>query len=516
MKHSDPARVSPPTDAHPAGIEARAASSAVDESEGLTWLPAWRLRELIVAGEVSSVEVVRHFLDRIDRFEPSLNAFRLLDAAGALEQAARADDAVRAGVALGPLHGVPIAVKELFFVEGFPVPGTYASYLADRDAEVPLATRDDIEVERLRAAGAVIVGVTVAALGATPGMTDSSQLPHNPWVLSHTAGASSAGNGAAVAAGLVPLALGDDGGGSIRVPSAFNGLVGVTPTRGRVPHIDYRSPAPRPVVGVGPMTRSVRDAAVTLQLLAGPDGRDVVCLQDDPADYLATLDSGVRGTRFLWTDDFGFASMPASVASPQTLALVREAADQLERQGAVVTQTPVTWEAPLLSWLAVAQLENGPLPPDWAEYALSDQEVVDAFDARARNWRRFRDVFDQHDFVLSPTVAYPAPELDAWVELCQEEGGHPKHLLVLESVAALTMMCNVLGLPALSVPAGFVDGLPVGLQVIGRPGSEGDLLRVAQAFLAGRSDSRNVTSVAGTAEGGKSGERALEDSRAIR
>jgi hypothetical protein len=128
---------------------ARAASIGVDESDGLTWLPAWRLRELIVTGEVSSVEVVRHFLARIEALDPTLHAFRRFDAEGALDQARRADEAVRTGQSLGPLHGVPIAVKELFFVTGFPVPGSYSSYLEDRVGESPVATRDDVEVERL-------------------------------------------------------------------------------------------------------------------------------------------------------------------------------------------------------------------------------------------------------------------------------------------------------------------------------------------------------------------------------
>jgi aspartyl-tRNA(Asn)/glutamyl-tRNA(Gln) amidotransferase subunit A len=435
---------------------------------------------MIARGEVSSVEVVRHFLGRIGEREPVLQAFRELDEESALEQAARADDAVRAGHALGPLHGVPIAVKELFSVRGFPVPGSYSSYLEDREgARPPLAPRDDVEVERLRAAGAVIVGVTVAALGPTPGMSDASGLPRNPWNVAHTAGGSSAGNGAAVAGGLIPLAIGDDGAGSVRLPSAFCGLVGLSPTRGLVPHVDYESVAPRATVTVGPMARSARDAAVAMNVLAGPDGRDLVCLQDEPRDYLADLEAGVGGMRFLWTADFGFASMPDLVRSPHAVAVADAALGALERAGGQVVRGTVAWEDPMSSWLAVQQLMA---VGGNAAHAIPEQQMVAALEARDRNWRRFREVFAEHDFVVSPTIQFAAPTLDVWTELCQGAD-----LLVMRSFAGHTLMCNVLGLPAISIPAGFVDGMPIGLQVIGRPGSDARLLRVAEAFLAATS-----------------------------
>lgn len=462
-------------------IEARAASAAIDRSQGLTWLPAWQLREMIVRREVSAVEVAQHFLNRIEELDSKLNAFRKLDAKSARDQAERADKAVKAGGALGPLHGVPIAFKELFSVKGFAAPGSYIS--EGKRGEPPLAARDDIEVERLRAAGAVIVGITVAALGPMPG-SDAARLPRNPWDVAYTPGGSSAGNGAAVAGGLLPMAIGDDGGGSVRLPSAFCGLLGLHPTRGRVPHVDYKSAAPRPTVTVGPMTRSVRDAAIALNILAGPDGRDFVCMQDRPPDYLAALETGVKGKRFAWTDDFGFASMPDALRSPRVTAAVRTATDVLQQAGASVTQAKTTWENPLLSWLAAQQLMSGTIVPGLAEQALSEAEIVAALESRQLNWRRFREVFAEHDFVISPTVQFTAPKIDDWIRLCEQKGGHPKHALWLDSIAAHTTMCNVLGIPAISIPAGFVDGMPVALQVIGRPGSEAELLQVAHVFLA--------------------------------
>lgn len=469
-------------------IGSRAASSALDWSQGLTWLPAWQLAKMIAKRDVSSVEVVRHFVTRIEEHDPELHAFRTVNAKEALAQAEQADRAAKTGDQLGPLHGVPIAFKELFAVKGFPVPGVYSSYLSDgRHGELPIAERDDVEVERLRAAGAIVVGVTVAALGPTPGMPNPTHLPRNPWKTSHTSGGSSAGNAAAVAGGLLPMAIGDDGGGSVRVPSAFCGLLGLAPTRGRVPHVDYKSAAPRPTVTVGPMTRSVEDAAIALHVLAAPDGRDFVCLQDTPPDYLDALCAGVGGKRFLWTESFGSPLLTGPLESPRTVSAIRAAAGMLERLGGTVEETTVAWEDPLRSWVAAQQLSGIDIA-SWFERGLSEKEMVDALDTRDRNWRRSRQVFSAYDFLVSPTVQFTAPKMDAWIELCTQLGGRPKHMLALDSLPAHTMMCNVLGIPAISIPAGFEDGMPIGLQVIGKPGSERDLLQVAQALLTGQED----------------------------
>ena len=450
------------------GFKARAASAAIDESDGLTWLPAWKLRDMVVKGEVTSVEVVQHFLRRIELYDGELNAFRKLDAQGALAQAALADKAVSRGGELGSLHGVPIAVKELFTVTGYPVPGSYFKYISGETHDQPLATRDDVEVERLREAGAIIVGITAAAGGIVPGV-DAAHLPRNPWDLSRTSGSSSAGNGAAVAAGLIPMAIGDDGGGSIRVPSAFCGLVGLIPSRGLVPHVDYQSVAPRATVTVGPMARNARDAAIAMQVLAGPDGRDFICLPDQPPDYIGTLGSGIGGKRFLWTDDFGFAVMPDTLRSPLTVSTLRGSTETLVQLGGRITQSRTMWENPRASLGAAAQLTG--------KEAVVETEIVAALECRRRNWQRFQKIFEEHDFVVSPTVPFPAPKMERWIKMWED----PR--VVMETAAAHTIMCNVLGLPAISIPAGFVDHMPVALQIIGKPGSEVGLLQVAEAFL---------------------------------
>lgn len=467
-----------------ASVQARAASGRVDKDGGLTWLPAWQLKEMIVKRQASSVEVVEHFLRRIEELDPQVHAFRELDAAGAREQAVSADKVIRSGGPVGLLQGVPIAVKELYTVKGFSLPGSYFSYVDPaKKPSFSKAVRDDVEVERLRTAGAVIVGTTIAGLGIAPGTPDAEHLPRNPWDLSRTTGGSSAGNGAAVAAGLLPMAMGDDGGGSVRLPSACCGLIGLHTTRGRIPHVDYKQAAPRPTVSVGPMVRHVRDAALALQVLAGPDGRDFVCMQDEPPDYLGELRQNIKGMRFTWTENFGFAVMPDSLRSPRVIAAIREAAGALRKAGGNLSQCSTVWENPLPAWLAAQQLATGANVPGLSEKGLTDSELIAAIESRRRNWQRFRDIFKEADFVISPTIQFIAPKLDAWIELCKQVGGDPEHNLVMDTFAAHTMMCNVLGLPAISVPAGFIDGMPVGLQIIGKPNSDAQLLQVANAFL---------------------------------
>jgi aspartyl-tRNA(Asn)/glutamyl-tRNA(Gln) amidotransferase subunit A len=226
-----------------------------------------------------------------------------------------------------------------------------------------------------------------------------------------------------------------------------------------------------------------------MQILSGPDGRDFVCMQEEPPDFIAAVDSGIAGKRFAWTDNFGFAPLPASLQSPDVISTVHAATSALQRAGASVARIATAWESPVASWLAAQQLLLGRNIPGLSEAPLSEAEMVAALDSRARNWRRFREVFAQYDFVISPTAHYTAPKIHDWVELWKQQVGRPKHGLVLDTSAGLGM-CNVLGLPAISVPAGFVDGLPVGLQVIGKRGSEAELLPVAQAVLAAQNDGK--------------------------
>jgi Asp-tRNA(Asn)/Glu-tRNA(Gln) amidotransferase A subunit family amidase len=452
------------TGAQVSSERARLATAKPRDEQDLTWLPAWRIRELVAAREVSPVEVTDHFLKRIEALDPVLHAFRMFDADSARAQARRAEQAVMSGEPLGPLHGVPVALKEHIPVRG----------LAWHDlltAKKSIAPRDAIEAERVRAAGAIVVGTTVAGLTALE-FGDSDRQPLNPWSTGHVTGDSSGGSACAAASAMTPVAIAIDGLGSTRLPAAFCGLVGVHPTRGRVPSIDWGQMGSRPLSTTGPLARDVRDAATILQVLAGPDGRDVMCLQDDPPDYLAGLQAGVRGLRLAWTEDFGYAGAYAGPSAAKVIDTVRRAALRLAEAGALVEPTSRTWPDP--SWAAGVVLAADPgiatrrdVPPE---------EVVRAREGRQAVWQAFRDALAAHDFVLSPTIQYPAPTRQEWAERWKA----PSYMA---TYAAHTAAANLLGWPALSVPAGLIDGLPVGLQVFGRPNSEPAMLRLAQAFL---------------------------------
>lgn len=244
-------------------------------TEELTWAPAWHIRELVGAREVSAVEVADHFLDRIEQCESVLQAFSNVDPDRVRLQAKAAEAAVLAGKDLGPLHGVPMAVKSHIDIEGLPRPGFVFWH--------GVAQHDDLTVERLRAAGAVIVGHTVMPVMNNVGEYDWDALARNPWDPVRVPGASSSGSAAAVAAGLLPVALGSDGGGSSRLPAAYSGIVGVHPTGGLVPWVDHRPWAVRIGTTIGPMARDVRDAATVLSVIAGPDGQRSHGTQDRPS-----------------------------------------------------------------------------------------------------------------------------------------------------------------------------------------------------------------------------------------
>jgi Asp-tRNA(Asn)/Glu-tRNA(Gln) amidotransferase A subunit family amidase len=448
-------------------VEPRLASSRPAADGDLTWLPAWRIRELIGERKVSPVEAVEHFLHRIEALDPQLHAFRMVDAEGARRQARKAEAAVAADEPLGPLHGVPVALKEFLPVEGL----AWTDLLTQTKT---VATKDSIEAERLRRAGAVLVGTTVAGLTARE-FGASDQQPQNPWDRTRVCGDSSGGSACAQAAALVPAAVAQDGLGSTRLPAAFCGLVGLIATRGRVAAADWSQMNSRLLSASGPLSRDVRDAATLLSVLAGPDGRDLMCLPDAPPDYLERLDEGARGLRLIWTDDFGYAANYAGSQAKRVIETVRTAALGLASAGAEIEGTNLGLEDPsfacgviMVSDRALAVRSEPPA-----------DKVLAAREARGRIHDALVRMLAGRDFILSPTVQYVAPTRQAWAEAWTS----PDYM---GTYSAHTAMANLLGWPALSAPAGLVDGMPVGLQILGPPNSEPRMLQLAQAFLATR------------------------------
>jgi amidase/aspartyl-tRNA(Asn)/glutamyl-tRNA(Gln) amidotransferase subunit A len=451
-------------------------------ADELTWLPAWRIRELIGKKEVSPVAVTDHFLGRIEEHDGTLKTFRNLDTAGAKKQAAEAEQAVVRGDELGPLHGIPVSVKEHIAVAGLP--------LMVGQAEEPISKRDNFGVQRVREAGAILFGTNTmmftggpAALGSENGVFGGFNWDleaRNPWDPTRVPGWSSSGGASAAAARLVPIAIGSDGGGSTRLPAAYSGVVGVHPTPNLIPWVSYDTPTHSPtMMTIGPLTRDVVDAAITLQAMVGPDGRDFTCQQLDPPDLLSGIDEGVSGMRFAWTDDYGFTEMYAQEESPRVIATVRQAAQGLTTLGATLETTSEVWEDFFPGFVAANYLY-----PTGPATGSPDPEVWNnGLDTRQRNWLKFREVFRTHDLLVSATSQLTARTVEDWNAAWTTDGAKfGPHGTFAPVYTSHTHMFNWLGFPAVSVPCGFVDGLPVGLQIVGLPGREDRIFRAAKAF----------------------------------
>jgi Asp-tRNA(Asn)/Glu-tRNA(Gln) amidotransferase A subunit family amidase len=449
-------------------------------SDELTWMPAWRMRELIGSKDISPVEVTEHFLNRIEEVGKKLQAFMTVDHKGAKAQAQAAEKAVLAGQPLGPLHGIPVTVKDHIAIEGLP------KFDMGLLRHIDKAPRDDLQVVRLRKAGAILFG-TNTEMGSGSSVTDPNRRfnwdveARNAWDTSRTPGWSSSGPATAAVARLVPITIGSDGGGSTRLPSAYSGVVGIAATPGRIPWIHPSAPTLALSASTGPICRDLRDAAITTQAMSGPDGRDFFSLQDPNPDFLSTLDQGVEGMRFAWSDDFGFASMYAQEESPRVIAAIRNAAMGFNKIGARVEVINDTWED-FFDGFMMANRAFGSGGRGMGKMP-SEEEYLASVAVRGRNYDRFMAVFKDHDVILAPTTQLLPRKIEDWDAAWTTGGAKYAHGTFAGTYVSHVMMFNWLAFPAFNVPAGFVDRLPVGMQIIGRPGSEAKMFRVAQAFL---------------------------------
>lgn len=448
---------------------------AAEESE-LTWMPAWKIRNKIAKKEISAVEVTEHFLNRIETLEPKIHAIRAVDYAGAREQAKRADEAVKRGDPLGPLHGIPVSLKDGNAVRGLPL----LTFTGPETALEPHpAEHDAILVERLRAAGAIIAGInTMPGQGIGPGMPDLESHPRNPWDIARAPGSSSAGSAAAAAAAMVPITIGGDAGGSTRLPAAISGVFGLHTTPGRIAAVDYAMPNIALLDGShGPMARDVRDAAITMQVISGPDGRDPLSTLHVPVpDYLDDIEKGAKGMKFAWSDDLGFAGKAPHVSTQATqiISAIRDAATGFTKIGATVTPTDKVWESFWPGANVSRQAYGGMAAFD---RKIEPKELQEVLDVRGRNYAQFAELLESNDLLLTPTATFTAKSVEEWNELCHSG------MEWWPIYTSHTFMFNWLGMPAASVPCGLVDGLPIGLQIVGLPHSEPKIFRAAQAFM---------------------------------
>ncbi|MGH8068225.1 MAG: amidase [Candidatus Entotheonellia bacterium] len=453
----------------------------------LCYMPATELGVAIRSRRVSPVEVVDAVLARIERLNPTLNAYCTITAAAARAAAKEAEAAVMRGDTLGMLHGIPVSIKDLIATKGVRTTHgskLYEQFIPDDDAPV---------VEHLKRAGAIILGKTNTPEFGHKAITDNLLFgpSRNPWSLEHTPGGSSGGAAAAVAAGLGPLAVGTDAGGSIRIPSSCCGTFGLKPTLGLV--------ATAPTFGgletlshTGPMTRTVRDAALMLNSIVGADPRDLSSLPAVGTDYLSGIDRGIQGLRVAWSPDWGYAAV-----DPQVRQVAEAAANRFTDLGCHVEEAHPGFTDPAETYQILSTASRAARVADrWpAERDRFDHSLVVQIEAgmrwsavdfvRAANIRRtlndaFVRFFTRHDLLLTPTMSAPPPPVK--VEAHEEIAGRKVTRLAW---LAFTFPLSLIGYPAASVPCGWTrEGLPVGLQITAPRLAEALVLRAAAAFEA--------------------------------
>ncbi len=457
-------------------------------STDLCYTSATELARMIRSKALSPLELTRAVIDRIERLNPTLNAFCTLVPDEALRAGRAAEDAVMRGATLGPLHGIPYSIKDLAFTKGIRTMG--GSFIFEHrvpDVDPPF-------VRRLKASGGVMIGKTTTPEFGWKALGDSplTGITRNPWNTGMTSGGSSAGAAAAVAAGLGPIAQGSDGAGSIRIPSSFCGVVGLKPSYGRVPMWPVSNNDS--TTHIGPLTRTVEDAALMLSIMAGPDDWDRTSLETRPADYVGELGRDLRGLRIAYSADLGGLRVDPDVAD-----IVRGVVKAFEEQGCVVEEVKPGFadsrDVIRCMWAAHEAGIYGQYLGQWRDRmdpglvaCIEDGDrysVADYIDARGRklaHWDSVRPLFETYSLLLTPSVSVAAFEVGRL-----NPKGWREHPWDWFDWASFSYPFNFTGQPAASVPAGFTAaGLPVGLQIVGRRFDDLTVLQGAAAFEQAR------------------------------
>lgn len=458
-------------------------------SDDVALMSAHELVRRFREGSLSPVEATRAALARIARLNPTLNAFCLIDEEAALAEARKSEERWRIGAPKGRLDGVPTSIKDIMLTKGWPTLRGSKTVSPDQAWE-----EDAPAVARLREHGAIFVGKTTTPEFGWKGVTDSplTGITRNPWNPERTPGGSSGGAAVAVACGMGALATGTDGGGSIRIPAGFTGIVGFKPSYGRVPA--YPASPFVSVAHVGPMTRTVTDAAIMLSVMAEPDARDWYALPADgahtAADYTHGLERGVKGLKIAFSPSLGGAPV-----DPEIARLVGEAAQRMADLGAHVeaADPPLAGCAEVfrVHWFAAAAMllrdfsdaQRAVMDPGLIEVATAGArytlfDYLTAMKQRESIGTAMNLFMEDYDLLLTPTLPLPAfaagrerPEGDEharWVDW-----------------TPFSYPFNLTRHPAASVPCGLTTaGLPAGLQIVGRPYADGPVLRAARAYEA--------------------------------
>ena len=450
------------------------------ENQDICWMSAVELAKAIKEKKLSPVEVVNSILERIENINPKINAYVTLTAETAIVEAKQAEDAVMKGDELGPLHGVPVSIKDLIFTKGVRTTmgsKLYEDFVPDEDAVV---------VTRLKQAGAIVLGKTNAPeFGLKPvTFNEIFGVTRNPWNLERTPGGSSGGAGAAVASGLGPFAVGSDGGGSIRIPSSCCGLFGIKPQFGRVPRYPILHGA-EIITHEGPIARTVGDAALMLDVISGPHWGDVYSIPKPETSFVGALNGGIKGMRIGCSPDLGYVE-----PTPEVVDICKRAVNVFIELGAVVEEAHPGFENPENLPGIVYGTDHleafsylGPLDEVLTKVdQLTMMAVVISQEVKGTDYARM--LFAKHDLaaktgkflqsydlLLTPTLTAPPYPVDF-----DDPIGYWKWV-------PFTIPFNFTGQPAASIPAGWTeDGLPVGLQIVGRQYDEATVFRAAAAF----------------------------------
>jgi aspartyl-tRNA(Asn)/glutamyl-tRNA(Gln) amidotransferase subunit A len=456
----------------------------------LTQCTATQLLGLYRSGQASPVEATQAVLQRIARLNPLLNAFCLIDESAAMASAhlseARWQAHRRSGADVLPLDGVPVSIKDLILTKGWPTLRGSKTVNPDQpwDVDAPVTAR-------LREAGAVLLGKTTTPEFGCKGETNSllTGISRNPWNTEHTPGGSSGGASAAVSAGLGPLAIGTDGAGSVRIPAAFCGNVGLKPSFGRVPA--YPLSPFGSVAHLGPHAMTVEDVALLMNTIALPDARDWTSLPFDGVDYVAGLKGGVKGLRVAYSPTLGYAKN----IDPEIAAATAQAAKHLQDLGAVVEQVNPLNEDPLdittglwfagayQVWRSLSPAQQAVTDPDFkAQAELGAQLDTNAI--HALNQRRgvlgshLRQFMRRFDLILTPSTAVTAFK-------ARPAGHSPMDSQAMLGWTPFSYPFNLSQQPAISLPCGLSShGLPMGVQLVGPMFGDALVLQAAQALQA--------------------------------
>ena len=452
------------------------------------WMSAGDLAGLIRTRKLSPVELIRALLERIEDINPIINAYVTITAESAMDEAKKAEEAVIRGEELGALHGVPFSVKDVTFTKGV------RTTMGSRLMENFVPDEDAVHVARLKKAGAIMIGKTNTPEFACKAVTDNLIFgpTRNPWSLEMTSGGSSGGAAAAVAAGLGPLATGNDAGGSIRIPASCCGVFGIKPQFHRVPN----NPAFHLLTSMnheGPITRTVKDAAIMLDVMAGPHWSDRLSSLSPAVSFADSLQGDMIGLKVGWNVNLGYATVARQVQD-----ICKEAVKKLSATGVEVDEVSLNLKDSETAFMTLISAELGAMlslfgPLDelldklhpFLIARVNTVQNLPGFDylkavfAREEMSAKIGAFFEKYDLLLTPTISTPAWKIGLPTGVVEEVDGKPISPMGYQ----LNFPFNLTGQPAASIPVGWTEeGLPVGLQIVGRRYDEATVFRAAATF----------------------------------